>query len=228
VTAPELPPRYNAATKPGRVTDPDRRRLQGVTCPRALARIAGTVLIALAAATYAAGPVAADHGGQRQTFAEIVDQAQVIVLARVSIGPAGGIVLDVERTLKGNPVGRLAFAPTDIAPLNNWDRAIVAFTDPTTIDFRTPTIAWHVADDGTIDPEGFQQFPGLPTTLDAMLVAFGQDPNDSPAASDGVSLATAEVPPGDGSQTVIATVIAGAAATGLLAFLIVRRWRRAQ
>ena len=154
---------------------------------------------------------------------------KLIVVARVTIGPAGGIVLDVERTLKGNAVKRLAFAPTDTSALGKWNRAIVAFTDPTTIDFRAPTIAWHVADDGTIDPEGFQQFPGLPTTLDAMLVAFGQDVTEPPATSDGISPTTAEPSPVSGSQAVLPAILAGAAITGIVALFIVgRRGRNAQ
>jgi hypothetical protein len=170
--------------------------------------------------------VAADHAGQRETFAEIVGRAELIVVARVSIGPDGGIILDVERTLKGNAVQRLAFPPTDTAALGKWNRAIVAFTDPTTIDFRAPTIAWHVSDDGMVDPEGFQQFPGLPMTLDAMLVAFGQDANKPPAASVPVSVAMAEPSPDKDSRAVLPAVITGVAAAGVVALVIVRRrWR---
>jgi hypothetical protein len=199
-----------------------------MTDRKRLARFAGTVALAVAASALAARPVAADHAGQRQTFAEIVGQAELIVVARVSIGPDGSIILDVERTLKGNAVQRLAFAPTDTAALGKWNRAIVAFTDPTTIDFRAPTIAWHVADDGMIDPEGFQQFPGLPPTLDAMLVAFGQDANEPPAASVAVSVAMAEPSPDNGLQAVFAAVATGVAAAGAVAIVIVRRRRRAQ
>jgi hypothetical protein len=79
-----------------------------------------------------------------------------------------------------------------------------------------------------VDPEGFQQFPGLPMTLDAMLVAFGQDANEPPAASAAVSLATAEPSPDNGSQAVLPAVITGVAAAGVIAFVVVRRRRRAQ
>jgi hypothetical protein len=127
-----------------------------------------------------AGPVFADQGPSAQTFAQIVGEAKLVVVARIDIGPDGGVTLDVERVLKGTAAERLVFPPTDIGPpLDDWKRAIVAFTDPATIDFRAPTIAWHIADDGTIDPEGFQQHPGLPRTLDAMLLAFGQDAIES-------------------------------------------------
>jgi hypothetical protein len=172
-----------------------------------------------------AGPVAADGGASAQTFAEIVNKAKLVVVARIDIGPDGGVTLDVERVLKGTAVARLVFPPTDIGPpLDGWKRAIVAFTDPATIDFRAPTIAWHVADDGTIDPEGFQQHPGLPRTLDAMLVAFGQDAIESASAPDG-ALPTPQAPQPD-DPPALPVVIAGAATTALAALILFARWRR--
>ncbi len=185
--------------------------------------------IACVAAGSIAGPVAADQGPSAQTFSEIVNQAKLIVVAMIDIGPDGGVTLDVERVLKGTPVARLVFPPTDIGPpLDDWKRAIVAFTNPTTIDFRAPTIAWHVADDGTIDPEGFQQYPGLPRTLEATLVAFGQDAIESASAPVGVLLPTPQAPrPED--PPALPVVIAGAAATGLAALIFfARRCRRTQ
>ena len=184
--------------------------------------IAGVVVGSLAE------PVFADQGPSAQTFSEIVNQAKLIVVARINIDLGGGVTLDVERVLKGTAVARLVFPPTDIGPpLDDWKRAIVAFTDPATIDFRAPTIAWHVADDGTIDPEGFQQHPGLPRTLDAMLLAFGQDAIESASALDG-TLPTPQAPRPD-DPPALPVVIAGAAATGLAALILLdRRRRRAQ
>jgi hypothetical protein len=182
--------------------------------------------IACVVAGSLAGPVAADSGPAARSFAEIVGEAKLIVFARIGIGPDGGVTLDVDRALKGTAVVRLVFPPTDIGPpLDDWKRAVVAFTDPATIDFRAPTIAWHVADDGTIDPEGFQQYPGLPRTLDAMLVAFGQDATES-ASAPVAALPTPPAPrPGD-PPAALPVVIAGAAAIGLAALILFARWRR--
>lgn len=191
-----------------------------------LVRVAGAVAIACIAAAAAVGPVAADSGPAAQTFTAIVNQAKLIVVARVDIRPDGGVTLDVERVLKGTAGARLLFQPTDIAPpLEGWKRAVVAFTDPATIDFRAPTIAWHVADDGTIDPEGFQQHPGLPRTLDAMLLAFGQDGIESASAP--VAAMPAPPAPGpDGPPAALPVVIGAVAATGLAVLFFFARWRR--
>jgi hypothetical protein len=196
--------------------------------PQRRGRLARFVAVAIAciAAAAAVGPVAADSGASEQTFAQIVREAKLVVVARIDIGPDGGVTLDVERVLKGTAGARLVFPPTDIGPpLDDWKRAVVAFTDPATIDFRAPTIAWHVADDGTIDPEGFQQYPGLPRTLDAMLLAFGQDATE-PASAPGAALPSPPAPrPGD-PPAALPVVIAGAAAIGLAALILFARWRR--
>lgn len=201
-------------------------RRQDVPHPQRLGRLVGfasAVAIACIAGAAAVGPVAADGGAPSQTFAQIVGAAKLVVVARVDIGPDGGVTLDVERVLKGAAVARLVFPPTDIAPpLEGWKRAVVAFTDPATIDFRAPTIAWHVADDGTIDPEGFQQHPGLPRTLDAMLVAFGQDAIESASAA----VAALPTPPSSGPDdppAALAVVIAAAASAGLAALVLLAR-----
>ena len=193
-----------------------------------LARFVSVTAIAGVVVGSLAEPVFADQGPSAQTFAQIVREAKLVVVARINIDLGGGVTLDVERVLKGTAVARLVFPPTDIGPpLDDWKRAIVAFTDPATIDFRAPTIAWHVADDGTIDPEGFQQHPGLPRTLDAMLLAFGQDAIESASALDG-TLPTPQAPRPD-DPPALPVVIAGAAATGLAALiLLARRRRRAQ
>jgi hypothetical protein len=189
-------------------------------------RFAGAVAIACMAGAAVVGPVAADRGAPAQTYAQIVGEAKLVVVATIDIAPGGGVALDVERVLKGTGAARLVYPPTDIGPpLEDWKRAVVAFTDPATIDFRAPTIAWHVADDGTIDPEGFQQYPGLPRTLDAMLVAFGQDATES-ASAPGAALPTPPAPrPGD-PPAALPVVIAGAAAIGLAALILFARWRR--
>jgi hypothetical protein len=189
-------------------------------------RFAGAVAIACIAAAAVVGPVGADSGARAQTFAQIVGKANLVVVVRIAIGPDGGVALDVERVLKGTAAARLVFPPTDIGPpIEDWKRAIVAFADPATIDFRAPTIAWHVADDGTIDPEGFQRYPGLPRTLDAVLVAFGQDAIESASAP--VAAQPAPQAPGpDDPPAVLPVIVAGAAATGLAALILFARWRR--
>ena len=209
-----------------------RPRPQGVPHPRRdrrLARFVSVTAIACVAAGSIAGPVAADQGPSAQTFSEIVNQAKLIVVAMIDMGPDGGVTLHVERVLKGTAVARLVFPPTDIGPpLDDWKRAVVAFTDPATIDFRAPTIAWHVADDGTIDPEGFQQYPGLPRKLDSMLAAFGQDAIES-ASEPVAALLTPQAPRPDDPPAALPVVIVGAAATGLAVLILVaRRRRRAQ
>jgi hypothetical protein len=182
-------------------------------------------MFCLAAWTISAGPAAADHGTDALTFAEIVGQAKLVVVARISVGADGGVVLDVEHVLKGASPAHLAYDPAALAPpLEDWKRAVIAFHDPVTIDFRAPTTAWHVADDGAIDPEGFQQRPGLPATLDAMLVAFGQDPAESE------SEAATEPPPAapepirsENNAVMLGGVAALALAAIITALVVVRR-----
>jgi hypothetical protein len=61
---------------------------------------------------------------------------------------------------------------------------VVAFTDPTELDSRAPTIAWHVTAAGVVDPERYQQYPGTPQTLAALLSWFDRLPEtDTPAAA---------------------------------------------
>ena len=180
--------------------------------------------------------MAADSGSWIGTFDAVVARARLIVVARIGAAADGGIVLDVERTLRGRSADRLVFPATDAAPpLETWHRAVVAFTDPTTIDFRAPTIAWHVAPDGTIDPEGFQPYVGLPPTLDAMLAAFGQaplDPGASPAGAPAISPAPASPAPAtgdDGAPVVPVAVGLGLGFAAVLgAGLVARRRRPAQ
>jgi hypothetical protein len=195
-------------------------------------QLAIAAVVALAAAVAVVGPAAADHHPAPQTFADIVRDSQLIVVARIGFGPEGGVVLTVERVLKGAPTERLAYPPTaEAPPFDDWDRAVVAFKDPITIDFRAPTIAWHVADDGTIDPEGFQRFPGLPGTLEAMVVAFGQDlaePGVAPVATPAAfQEAPRPSPGGDPWPTLMLTLaVAGCVVGGVVALR--RRPGRAQ
>ena len=107
-------PPQRCPTSPARV----RPRRQGVPHPQRRGRLARFVAVAIAciAAAAAVGPVAADGGAPAQTFAQIVGKAKLVVVARIDIGPDGGVTLDVERVLKGPAVARLVFPPTDIAP----------------------------------------------------------------------------------------------------------------
>src|SRR6266550_1912309 len=70
----------------------------------------------------------------------------------------GGITLHVEQVLKGHAVETLRFPPSAAAVEPGWDRAVVAFTDPSTIA-RGVTFAWHVSASGALDPERLEQFP---------------------------------------------------------------------
>jgi hypothetical protein len=58
----------------------------------------------------------------------------------------------------------------------------VAFTDPSQIDSRVPTYAWHVAAGGAVDPERYQQYPGTPQTLSAWIAWFDHLPATDAAA----------------------------------------------
>lgn len=107
------------------------------------------------------------------TFADVVARSELVVLVTVHHQRGHGYTLDVEEVLKGHAAGELRFPSVDIgSPIDDWPRAVIAFSDPSVLDFRAPTIAWHVAPDGTIDPERYQQYPGVPQTLDAMLAWF--------------------------------------------------------
>ncbi len=101
----------------------------------------------------AAAPTTANSGPSTTTFADVVARSRLVVLADVVRRPAGGITLDVARVLKGRAGRVLRFAPTlQSAVQPGWARAVVAFTDPTTLDFRAQTIAWHVTAAGVVDP----------------------------------------------------------------------------
>ena len=108
------------------------------------------------------------------TFGEVVHRSTLIVLVAVHPTATGGVVLDVERVLKGQAPYALTFADITLGPpIGDWAQAVIAFSDPSTIDFRAPTIAWHIAPDGRVDPEGYQPAADLPPTLDAMIAYFG-------------------------------------------------------
>lgn len=114
------------------------------------------------------------------TFADVIASSRLVVLAGIVHRPGGGITLQVERFLKGVAPAQLAFVPLAATPpFDGWSRAVIAFANPATDDFRAPTIAWHVASDGAIDPEHFQRYRGLPLTLTAMLRYFDSPPTDS-------------------------------------------------
>jgi hypothetical protein len=124
------------------------------------ALFAASLLAALAA------PVAADS-----SFAGVVRDCPLIVLARVAVRSDGAVTLRVEQVLKGHAAAHLPFPPSTPAVQPGWTRAVVAFTDTSTIA-RGVTFAWHVSASGAVDPERLDQFPGIPQTLDAMLAWF--------------------------------------------------------
>ena len=114
------------------------------------------------------------------TFADIVGGSKLVVLAAIVERPDGGFTFHVEQVLKGSAPPELVYPPLGpTPPLEGWSRAIIAFADPATDDFRAPTVAWHVTSDGTIDPEHYQRWPGLPLTLAAMLRYFNLPSTDA-------------------------------------------------
>lgn len=152
--------------------------------PHAVTAIASAMLLGLVVAL----PVEATGPGTQQSFAERVAEAKLVALVRVQGTPATGFVLTVDRIFKGQAGPRLVYPPpqpiTALEP--GWTRVVIAFDNPTELDFRAGNIVWHVAPDGQIDPEGFQRFPGLPPTLAAMIAYFGvpetsTDPRNNPA-----------------------------------------------
>ncbi len=133
----------------------------------------------LAAALFAAvGATAmADSGLASTTFSDVVGSSRLVVLADVTQRSDGGFDLEVERVLKGHAAATLRFPVTPSAAVQpGWKRAVVAFRDPSTLDSRAVTIAWHVAASGALDPERYQQHPGTPQTLAALLAWFGRLP----------------------------------------------------
>ena len=116
----------------------------------------------------------ANSGTGLESFDQLIASMKLVVLARISGSPSQGYTYAIEHVLKGS-AGPVLVLPPDLeaAVQPGWTEAVVAFSDPTTDDFRTPTIAWHVGSDGTIDPEKYQQYPNLPSTLGAMLAYFG-------------------------------------------------------
>ncbi len=150
------------------------RRLAAVRHPVAVVGLglAVALLLTVVPSVLAATP-------SKDTFGSVTREATLVVLVRIHHRSTGALVLDVERVLKGSTRRRLRFQPgtTDV-PLYTWTQALIAFRDPSSLDFRSPTIAWHVTADGGIDPEGYQQFPGTPRTLRGVFAAF-----DLPATS---------------------------------------------
>ncbi len=119
-----------------------------------------------------------------QSFDQLIGGMKLVVLAQIGGSETQGYRYTVERVLKGSAGSVLTFPPDLQAAVQpGWSEAVIAFADPTTDDFRAPTVAWHVAADGIIDPEKFQQYPGLPPTLTAMLAYFGQSASPSASAS---------------------------------------------
>ncbi|MEO5966474.1 MAG: hypothetical protein ABIR11_13495 [Candidatus Limnocylindrales bacterium] len=129
----------------------------------------------LIAAAWLAPPALADSGPDQGTFDQLVDRSSLVVVAMVHLAPDGAITLDIRQVLHGGSAPVTTFAPPTFAPvLVDGGVAVIAFTDPASIDFRTPTIAWQVSADGYIDPDRLQQVQGLPPTLAAMYTRFGK------------------------------------------------------
>lgn len=122
-----------------------------------------------------AQPVAAATPVTPQTFAQRVAEAKLVALAGVDGTPESGYVLTIEKVLKGHAGPRIVYPPpqhvTALEP--GWGRVLIAFDDPTLLDFRAGNTTWHVTANGRIDPEHYQPYPGLPTTVAELLRYFG-------------------------------------------------------
>jgi hypothetical protein len=145
------------------------------------------VLVGVLVFTSASGASAASSQAP-ETFDQLIAGMSLVVVASVSGSASEGYTYTIEHVLKGT-VGPTLRLPSDeqSAVQPGWTEVVIAFTDPATDDFRAPTVAWHVAADGTIDPERYAQYPGLPPTLDAMLAAFGLAGSPSPSVAPGPS-----------------------------------------
>jgi hypothetical protein len=142
----------------------------------------GLAIGLMAAAALAAPTVASTPS--TTTFADVIARSKLVIFAQVVDRPDGGFTFEVIQVLKGSASARLVYPSINTAPpLAGWSRAVIAFANPANDDFRAPTIAWHVASNGAIDPEHDQRYPGLPLTLGAMLAYFGS-PQTSTAPSD--------------------------------------------
>jgi hypothetical protein len=125
-----------------------------------------------------------------QTFSQLISGMKLVILAKVSGSETQGYTYTVEQVLQGSAGPALTFDPDAQAAVQpGWTEAVVAFSNLTTDDFRAPTVAWHVAPDGTIDPEKFAPYPGLPATLADMLAFFGASASPSAVASVAASAA---------------------------------------
>ncbi len=162
-------------------------------------------LLFLGALTVAAPVARADSSAQPQTFVALIGSMRLVILARVSGSPDTGFRYEIEQVFKGLLAApELDFSPDPQAAVQpGWAEAVIAFSDPQTDDFRAPTVAWHVGPDGTIDPEGYQQLPGLPATLGAMRDFFGAAEPTSSALSSAAGVAASPVvsatPPAESS-----------------------------
>jgi hypothetical protein len=155
-----------------------RRRIQGGQALAVAAAVALGVWIAVA------GAARADTDTADDTFAGLVSRCRLIVLADVEHLGDGALVLDVTESFKGIVGAELRYTDEPQAAVQpEWTRAIVAFSDPSTLDFRAPTVAWHVVDDGTVDPEGWQQYAGVPPTLADWEATFGVGPGGAVASA---------------------------------------------
>jgi hypothetical protein len=160
--------------------------------------------IGILAAISLAGPANAATPS-KTTFAEVIAHSKLVVYAHIVDRPDGGLTFEVIRVLKGASPAVLVFPPIGTAaPMAGWSRAVVAFAVPANDDFRAPTIAWHVAGNGAIDPEHYQRYPGLPLRLNAMLAYFG-----APATSTAPQVAPSSSPAGQ--APLLAVVFVGAA-----------------
>ena len=141
---------------------------------------------------FVASPVRAASGPSPGSFEQLISGMQLIVVAKVSGSPSTGFTYSVERVLKGGSAPSPMVLPPDAqaAVQSGWQEVVIAFADPSTDDFRAPTVAWHVAGDGTIDPERYQQYPGLPPTLEAMLAYFGINPSATDLLTSSPGVAT--------------------------------------
>ena len=137
--------------------------------------------IALLLGVVLAQPVAAATPVTPQTFAQRIAEAKLVALVSVEGTAATGYVLTIEKVFKGHAGPRLVYPPPqDVTALEpGWGRVLIAFDEPTQLDFRAGNTMWRVTADGRIDPERYQPFPGLPTTVGDLQRYFATPPTST-------------------------------------------------
>lgn len=153
-----------------------RTRVRAAVLPAAIA--AGLVV--------GASNASADTTGPQVPFDAVVARARLVVVGTTKLEPGGGVTVVIERVLAGvgPSSGVLHFEGDDPPELVDGGEAVIAFSNPATIDADAPTVAWEVSRDGYVDPDGLARVQDVPPTLAAMYTWFGQ-PMTAPRTAGG-------------------------------------------